>query len=114
MCRCVYLLRFIFTIYFLLTFVLIGTKTPKAKNKDTIKIHFKIHLFKVCVITNSVFTWLFPTGMFGFSHERDQHFSLSMYLKNRLYNYRGNFRKNLKYVVHSAVEVDLSHLKLEI
>lgn len=103
-----------FYIYYLLFTDICFNWYKNPKNKDTIKIHFKIHLFKVCVITNSVFTWLFPTGMFGFSHERDQHFSLTMYLKNRLYNYRGNFRKNLKYVVHSAVEVDLSHLKLEI
>lgn len=39
------------------------------------------------------FPWLFPTGMVGFSHEREQKLSLTMYLKNRLYNYRGNFRK---------------------
>lgn len=60
------------------------------------------------------FPWLFPTGMFGFSQEREQKLSLSMYLKNRLYNYRGNFRKNITYLLHSAVAVDLSHLKSEI
>lgn len=60
------------------------------------------------------FPWLFPTGMFGFSHEREQKLSLSMYLKKRLYNYRGHFRKNVTYLLHSAVAVDLSHLKSEI
>lgn len=27
------------------------------------------------------FPWLFPTGIFGFSHKREQKLSLSMYLK---------------------------------
>lgn len=48
------------------------------------------------------FPWLFPTGRFGFSHEREQKLSLSMYFKNRLYNYRGNFRKNITYLLHSS------------
>lgn len=52
--------------------------------------------------------------MFGFLHEREKKLSLSIYLKNRLYNYRGNFRKNITYLLHSAVAVDLSHLKSEI
>lgn len=31
-----------------------------------------------------------------------------------MYNYRGNFQKNITYLLHSAVAVDLSHLKSEI
>lgn len=52
--------------------------------------------------------------MFGFLHEREKKLSVSIYLKNRLYNYRGNFRKNITYLLHSALAVDLSHLKSEI
>lgn len=60
------------------------------------------------------FPWLFPYGKNGLNYNRPMKISKSMYFKYRLYNKNGNFRKDLTYLLHSAVSYDLACLKSEI
>ena len=57
------------------------------------------------------FPWLFPTGRFGYLHERHKKVSPHMYFKCWLYNYRGHWRKDISYLLHAATSYDLSLLK---
>ena len=57
------------------------------------------------------FPWLFPTGRFGYLHERPKKVSPHMYFKCWLYNYRGHWRKDISYLLHAATSYDLSLLK---
>lgn len=54
--------------------------------------------------------------MFWFLYEWEKKLLLLIYLKYRLYNYRGNFWKNIIYLLYFVVVVvvDLLYLKLEI
>lgn len=60
------------------------------------------------------FPWLFPFGVNGLRHNRDNHVNPSMYFKYRLYNKHAEFRYNLTYLLHSFVSYNVSLLKSEI
>ena len=50
------------------------------------------------------FTMLFPTGMYGEFHPCDVKISFSEYLKSRLLNSNGRFRKNAEFVLLHVAE----------
>ena len=60
------------------------------------------------------FPWLFPLGNNGFLEVRDVKIAPSMYFKSRLYHYSANWRKDISYLLHTAVSYDLMLLKKEI
>lgn len=60
------------------------------------------------------YPWLFPNGKFGLNFPRAIKIPRAMYFKQRLYHRSGQFRKNMTYLLHTAVSLDLSLLKSEI
>lgn len=60
------------------------------------------------------FPWLFPHGGNGYNYPRHTPIPRAMYFRQRLCHKSGIFRKNMTYLLHSAVNVDLSLLKSEI
>lgn len=60
------------------------------------------------------FPWLFPHGINGYNFPRHTPIPRAMYFRQRLYHKSGSFRKNMTYLLHSAVNVDLALLKSEI
>jgi hypothetical protein len=60
------------------------------------------------------FPWLFPEGKFGNKFERPIKITHSMYFRTRLYNKSAVFRKNMIYLLHSAVSYDMLLLKKEV
>ena len=73
-----------------------------------------VYVFQLDHGEEMAFPWLFPHGVNGLNHERPKKITKSMYFKHRLYNQKGIFRKDLTYLLHSAVAFDLSLLKSEI
>lgn len=60
------------------------------------------------------FPWLFRYGKFGLKHVGPLYITPSMYFRVRLYHKDAVFRKDMTYLLHSAVSYDMSLLKSEI
>ena len=60
------------------------------------------------------FLWPFPFGKFGYNHERPQRLHPSMYFRLRLYDKAALFRKDLAYLLHSAISYDIALMKSEV
>jgi len=73
-----------------------------------------VNIYEMETGEEMAFPWSFPTGKFGFNFNRPMRITRSMYFKHRLYNKRGNFRKDITYLLHSAVAFDVALLKSEI
>jgi hypothetical protein len=73
-----------------------------------------VHVFDMEKGEEMAYPWLFPSGRYGLNYPRPVKISRSMYFKQRLYHKSGQFRKNMTYLLHSAVSVNMSLLKYEI
>lgn len=73
-----------------------------------------VHIFDMENGEEMAYPWLFPKGKYGLNYPRPIKIPCSMYFKQRLYHKSGHFRKNMTYLLHSAVSLDISLLKSEI
>ena len=73
-----------------------------------------VHIYEIDFGEERAFPWLFPRGLHGFRFKRPLNIPRHMYFKHRLYNKDGLFRKNMTYLLHAAVSVDIALLKSEI
>ena len=73
-----------------------------------------VNIYDMKMGEEMAFPWLFPRGINGYNFPRHTPIPRAMYFRQRLYHKSGSFRKNMTYLLHSAVNVDLALLKSEI
>ena len=73
-----------------------------------------VHILDIDNGEEMAYPWLFPTGKCGLNFPRSIKIPRSMYFKQRLYHKSGQFRRDMTYLLHSAVSVDMMLLKSEI
>lgn len=73
--------------------------------------HSPVNIYEIEKGEEMAFPWLFPEGKYGFKHERSTKVWPSMYLRNRVYHKDDRFRKDMMYLLQSAVAYDLFLMK---